>query len=566
MSEPLDLWFWGRLFAILIAGTGGLALVAKVITRSVGDPYLNRAIWRFCIAGFMAVTLYVLFGVKLSFPEERRVPIVQEELQPQEASQTATIKTLSIAPRTVTPREVEPNILWPLGMWVVGSVLFLCRIFYGVSKLTLLKGRELQQGIIATNQITIPISYGLFRPRIAVPGNFEQQFSEAEQKIIIAHERAHLKAGDPWWYLIANIICATFWWNPAAWWAFRNLQDSSELAADATACSSPAESILLADSLIKLAKKTVMFSSGLSVLGKTSNLNHRVKVLVKNECTLLTTHQRNLLKVLLNLSLILICFGSSALTGNTMPISLVYASLQAVDISEKKPMSTPVQMTFSVSYLRWENISDFAAPLLEKEEYRPNIPSRVSSKILLTNLVNYTGDILPVSGDRDLPNVFNYLYGEKILSEAQKNVILDLQRFPSFTVKDIGKVTVRSGDSAHVSHVDMVTVVAERHFNLEKELYEAGQLQCGPMVDILPAMEINDESAKVIYKVRITDFFGYERKEPRVPRIGLVEHTTSVRQKRGETLLLDLLPVPAGADQPNERILLLVTMHIVPPI
>src|SRR6185503_14478821 len=77
-----------------------------------------------------------------------------------------------------------------------------------------------------------PIAFGIFHPGISLPPNFSEKFSIAQQEAMLAHELAHLAAGDPLWQLLADLSVALFWWHPAAWWARHQLRMACEGAAD----------------------------------------------------------------------------------------------------------------------------------------------------------------------------------------------------------------------------------------------------------------------------------------------------------------------------------------------
>ena len=78
-----------------------------------------------------------------------------------------------------------------------------------------------------------PALVGAWRPRLALPADFEQRFDAAEQSAILAHEAAHLNRHDNRWNLLACTLAALQWFNPLAWWALRRFRADQELACDA---------------------------------------------------------------------------------------------------------------------------------------------------------------------------------------------------------------------------------------------------------------------------------------------------------------------------------------------
>lgn len=58
-----------------------------------------------------------------------------------------------------------------------------------------------------------PFVMGLLRPRIYVPF----RLTDAQRTYVMAHERHHIRRGDPWWKLLGCGILAVYWWDPAVW-------------------------------------------------------------------------------------------------------------------------------------------------------------------------------------------------------------------------------------------------------------------------------------------------------------------------------------------------------------
>lgn len=77
-------------------------------------------------------------------------------------------------------------------------------------------------------EIASPFVLGLFRPRIYLPFSLEN----GERELVLAHERAHITAGDhiikpPGWLLLA-----AHWYNPLVWLAYALFCRDIELACD----------------------------------------------------------------------------------------------------------------------------------------------------------------------------------------------------------------------------------------------------------------------------------------------------------------------------------------------
>jgi beta-lactamase regulating signal transducer with metallopeptidase domain len=78
-----------------------------------------------------------------------------------------------------------------------------------------------------------PALVGIWHPKIVVPADFMQRYSQQEQRLIIAHERAHLQRGDAFVNLVCTLLQCLFWFNPLIYTAARMFRFDQELACDA---------------------------------------------------------------------------------------------------------------------------------------------------------------------------------------------------------------------------------------------------------------------------------------------------------------------------------------------
>ena len=86
--------------------------------------------------------------------------------------------------------------------------------------------------VIESANLQSPIAFGIARPTIGLPVEFQKRFNAARAEAMLGHELSHLAGGDPQWCLVADLIVALLWWHPAIWWMRRQMQLAAELAAD----------------------------------------------------------------------------------------------------------------------------------------------------------------------------------------------------------------------------------------------------------------------------------------------------------------------------------------------
>jgi hypothetical protein len=71
------------------------------------------------------------------------------------------------------------------------------------------------------------------RPQIVLPQKIMESLPPIEQRLVIAHELAHVHRKDYLMRWLEWIAITWLWWNPLAWLARRELRTSEELACDA---------------------------------------------------------------------------------------------------------------------------------------------------------------------------------------------------------------------------------------------------------------------------------------------------------------------------------------------
>ncbi len=70
------------------------------------------------------------------------------------------------------------------------------------------------------------------RSLILLPPDFLDRFDADERRLVLQHECMHLRRGDAWWSLLAELAVALLWFHPLAWLALPRLRLDQELACD----------------------------------------------------------------------------------------------------------------------------------------------------------------------------------------------------------------------------------------------------------------------------------------------------------------------------------------------
>jgi bla regulator protein blaR1 len=124
---------------------------------------------------------------------------------------------------------------WLVCAWGIGVLLFCASIVHQQRQFIASLGDLARSDgvLIATQLAGCPVVFGVVRPRIVVPSDFDIRYAPEEQVLILAHERMHVRRGD----LVVNALWAvvrcSFWFNPLVHIAGWLLRFDQELACDA---------------------------------------------------------------------------------------------------------------------------------------------------------------------------------------------------------------------------------------------------------------------------------------------------------------------------------------------
>ena len=133
-----------------------------------------------------------------------------------------------------------------LAIWIAGSIVVLFKLLskYILLARWLMSIRENatsidcdKYGISSRSRVSIykadgadvPMSVGILHKEIIIPN---RNYSQKELELIIRHEMTHIKNGDLVIQMLANLLCAIYWWNPAAYIFRKNLEQYFELRCD----------------------------------------------------------------------------------------------------------------------------------------------------------------------------------------------------------------------------------------------------------------------------------------------------------------------------------------------
>jgi len=115
-------------------------------------------------------------------------------------------------------------------VWIIGVLvmaLYCAASWWRICR-RMRSATHLEENIYQSSAVSTPFVLGLLRPRICLP----QQLPQETLFYVIAHEKAHIARGDPWWKFLGFALLSVHWFNPVMYLAYSLLCRDIEYACD----------------------------------------------------------------------------------------------------------------------------------------------------------------------------------------------------------------------------------------------------------------------------------------------------------------------------------------------
>ena len=172
-----------------------------------------------------------------------------------------------------------------LGYCVVAAVLSL-RLCAGVGfALRLRNGAERvifpfdpELDVRASSRVASPVTIG---SSVLLPSNYTA-WDAMTLRIVLSHERAHVRQKDFLIHALAGLHCALFWFNPFSWWLQRQLAELGEALSDCAAVEQADSRTGYAEILLAFATRSRWPLTAVD-MASTSNLTPRIERLLNDQ-------------------------------------------------------------------------------------------------------------------------------------------------------------------------------------------------------------------------------------------------------------------------------------------
>ena len=163
------------------------------------------------------------------------------------------------------------------------------RVWRGIARSSRFAGRV---RILESPAIRTPVCFGLLRPTILVPRSSSGEAPELDGEMltcVLLHELCHLERRDSWIMLAQELLRASFWFHPAAWWLCRRIDLLREISCDVLVVERTGRRKRYARALLEYASwlgrelgRGAKPTALLSWTSSRSQLTRRIEMLVEN--------------------------------------------------------------------------------------------------------------------------------------------------------------------------------------------------------------------------------------------------------------------------------------------
>ena len=195
----------------------------------------------------------------------------------------APVEHIAISPITIF------SIVMALTLYCGVAALFLGRLVLGLfTTIRLwsaatpipadqLPGNATSLKLRASSKVASPVTIG---SAILLPADYTSWDSE-KLRIVLAHETSHIRQGDFYLQLLANLYAALVWFSPLGWWLKHELADLAEAISDRAGMEEAASRAAYAQILLEFAAAPRRITLGVA-MARPSSLSRRIERLLND--------------------------------------------------------------------------------------------------------------------------------------------------------------------------------------------------------------------------------------------------------------------------------------------
>ncbi|HEY9134046.1 MAG TPA: M56 family metallopeptidase [Dyella sp.] len=211
------------------------------MAAAIGAHAARQRRWATRWAWLAAMVLSVVLPVAIAFVSIQVPPALRATAQ----ADTVTLRSATTIPMPTVMFDLdamgESSIDSPIDTWIERVWLMLSVSLFALFAVTTgslhRRKRHWEAGTLCGTEVLFspdvgPAVIGALRPQIVVP-TWVARSPAAQQRHVIAHESAHIRARDPHILALALTLVVLVPWNVALWWQFYRLRRAVEVDCDA---------------------------------------------------------------------------------------------------------------------------------------------------------------------------------------------------------------------------------------------------------------------------------------------------------------------------------------------
>jgi beta-lactamase regulating signal transducer with metallopeptidase domain/predicted nucleic acid-binding Zn-ribbon protein len=255
---------------------------------------------------------------------------------------SAPVSVASVPPMQSRPAISLASIAWLLYLGVAGGLLL--RLFYGLAvaldlwrnakPVSLEDAPPCAEGLAlrSSRDVSSPVTIG---SGIVLPAGYADWDAE-KLRIVLAHERSHIRQGDFYLQLIAALYAALVWFSPLGWWLKRKLSDLAETISDHAGLEQASSGTSYAQILLEFAAAPRPTPIGVA-MARQGSLSCRIERLLNDSVfrQAFAGGRRRILVAVLHVPVAL--YAATALVR----VQAAQASASAAPVAQAVPATTP---------------------------------------------------------------------------------------------------------------------------------------------------------------------------------------------------------------------------------
>jgi TonB family protein len=242
----------------------GAAWLITIVLRK-RSAAARHVVWTAASAAILALPLLSISLPSLRIPAPRSIGALNTGLVFRVLAIAGEEALVSAAPAVPAkpgqPARRAPDLRTVLMLvWATGAALSLVQMALGYAAMARMRKRSRpvdslvgEVPVLETAAESMPVAFGIRRPVIFLPAD-AVEWTEERRRIVLMHELAHVWRGDTATHLLARAALALNWWNPLAWFAWREFLKERERAADDIVLESGAQASAYATHLLEVAR------------------------------------------------------------------------------------------------------------------------------------------------------------------------------------------------------------------------------------------------------------------------------------------------------------------------